>query len=152
MMDAGDESILRKRIRDAISPRRDQQMNAEAEIQTVLDLYVAGANGDLPKLREAFHPDATMTGRIGSGRDDLTPIADFIAMVERNPGLAGPDYTSETRSIDVTSDVGVAVLAETDYFGCDFVDYFTFVRLDDRWRITSKSYAHIGGSPSREIH
>ena len=126
-------------------------MSDEAEIRMVVDLYVEGADGDVSKLREAFHPDATMTGRLGTGSDTFTPIADFIAMVERNPGLAGPGYTSEVRSIDFVGDVGVVVLAETDYFGCDFVDYFTFARVDGRWQITSKSYAHVGGSPSREL-
>ena len=53
--------------------------------------------------------------------------------------------------LDVAGDVGVAVLAETDYFGCDFVDYFTLARIEGRWQITSKSYAHVGGSPSREL-
>ena len=76
-------------------------MSDEVDIRMVVDLYVAGANGDVSKLRDAFHPDATMTGRIGSGRDTFTPIADFIAMVGRNPGLAGPNYAWEIRSIDV---------------------------------------------------
>ena len=76
---------------------------------------------------------------------------DFIAMVGRNPGLAGPSYEARVRTIDVTGDAGVAVLEETDYFGCDFVDYFTLVRTDGAWKITSKTYAHTGGSPSREL-
>ena len=127
-------------------------MSDEDEIQAVVDLYIEGANGDDVKLRQAFHPEATMTGRIGQARDALTPIADFIAMVARNPGLAGPGYTAEIRSIDIAGDVGVVTLAETDYFGCDFIDYFTVARLDGRWQITSKSYEHTGGAPDREIH
>jgi hypothetical protein len=122
------------------------------EIRRVLDLYVAGANGDVGKLEEAFHVDATMTGHIGAALDTFTPIADFIAMVGRNPGLAGARYSAEIRSIDVTGDVGVAVLAETDYFGCDFVDYFTLARIDGRWQIIAKTYAHTGGEPSHRLN
>ena len=44
-------------------------------------------------------------------------------------------------------DAGVAVLVETDYFGCDFVDFFTVARIDGRWWITNKTYAHTGGEP-----
>ena len=93
-----------------------------------------------------------MTGHIGPARDDGTPIADFIGLVSRNPGLAGPAYTAEIRSVDVTGDAGVAVLVETDYFGCDFVDYFSVARFDDGWKIVNKTYAHTGGQPSRELH
>jgi hypothetical protein len=41
----------------------------------------------------------------------------------------------------------VAVLVEHDYLGCDFVDYFTVARIDGRWWITNKTYAHTGGAP-----
>jgi hypothetical protein len=41
----------------------------------------------------------------------------------------------------------VAVLVETDFFGCDFVDYFTLARVGGRWQITCKTYAHTGGTP-----
>ena len=44
-------------------------------------------------------------------------------------------------------DAGVAVLVETDYLGCDFVDYFSVARIDGRWQITNKTYAHTGGKP-----
>lgn len=120
-------------------------------IREVVDLYVEGANGDVGKLEQAFHPDATMTGRIGPMQDTLTPIADFIAMVGRNPGLAGERYSAVIQTIHVTGDAGVAVLAETDYFGCDFVDYFTVARLDGRWRIIAKTYAHTAGEPSGQL-
>ena len=49
-------------------------------------------------------------------------------------------------SSDVCGDAGVAVLVEHDYLGCDFVDYFTVARIDGRWWITNKTYAHTGGS------
>ena len=123
----------------------------ESDIRAVIDLYVEGANGDTAKLEQAFHEAATMTGHIGPMHDTFTPIGDFIAMVGRNPGLAGPGYTAHVRSVDVTGDAGVAVLVETDYFGCDFVDYFTMARVDGGWKIIAKTYAHTGGQPSGEL-
>ncbi len=123
----------------------------ESDIRAVIDLYVEGANGDTAKLEQAFHESATMTGHIGPMHDVFTPIGDFIAMVARNPGLAGPRYTAQVRSVDVTGDAGVAVLVETDYLGCDFVDYFTMARLDGEWKIVAKTYAHTGGQPSRQL-
>lgn len=116
------------------------------DVRDVVQLYVEGANGDGDKLRRAFHADARMAGHIGS-MDTYIPISDFIALVEAQPGLAGPSYQATVRSIDLTGDAGVAVLVERDYMGCDFVDYFTVARIDGRWQITCKTYAHTGGEP-----
>jgi Putative lumazine-binding len=116
------------------------------EITAVVRLYIEGANGDVAKLQEAFHPNAQMMGHIGP-MDTYVPITDFIAMVGASPGMAGPDYRAEIRSIDVVGDAGMAVLVEHDYLGCDFVDYFSLARVDGRWVITNKTYAHTGGEP-----
>ena len=115
-------------------------------IAALVQLYIDGANGDVDKLKTAFHPDARMMGHIGP-MDTYIPITDFFAMVASSPGMAGSNYRAVIRSIDVTGDAGVAVLVETDYLGCDFVDYFSVARIDGRWQITNKTYAHTGGSP-----
>ena len=116
------------------------------DVRAVVQLYIDGANGDVAKLKQAFHPDARMMGHIGP-MDTYVPITDFFAMVEGQPGMAGPNYRATIRNIDLVGDAGVAVLVESDYFGCDFVDYFTVARIDGRWQITNKTYAHTGGQP-----
>ncbi len=115
-------------------------------VQALMDLYIEGANGDSEKLTEAFYPDAWMMGHIGP-RDTYIPIREFIATIADNPGRAGPDYRAVVRSVDLTGDAGVVVLVETDYGGCDFVNYFTVARSNGRWQITNKTYAHTGGQP-----
>jgi len=116
-----------------------------ADVRAVVQLYIDGASGDAAKLKEAFHPDARMFGHIGEMALHV-PIGDFIGMVEGSPSMAGPDYSADVRTVDVIGDAGVAVLVEHDYFGCDFVDYFTVARIDGRWWITNKTFAHTGGS------
>jgi hypothetical protein len=116
------------------------------EVTALIQLYIDGSNGDVDKLRQAFHPDAWMMGHVGP-MDTYMPITDFFGLVGAQPGLAGPNYRAIVRSIDLSGDAGVAVLAETDYMGCDFVDYFTVARVDGRWVITNKTYAHTGGQP-----
>jgi hypothetical protein len=123
----------------------DNQQDLD-DVRAVIQLYIEGANGDGQKLRRAFHDDARMFGHIGS-MDTYVPIGDFISMVEAQPGMAGPAYRATVRSIDLAGDAGVAVLVESDYIGCDFVDYFTVARIDGRWQITCKTYAHTGGQP-----
>ncbi len=39
------------------------------------------------------------------------------------------------------------MLVEADYLGCDFVDYFSVERIDGRWQITNKTFAHTTGHP-----
>ena len=121
-------------------------LNDLDEVRAVIQLYIDGSNGDVAKLKQAFHPDARMMGHIGA-MDTYVPITAFFGMVEKQPGMAGPNYKATVRSIDITGDAGVAVLAETDYMGCDFVDYFSVARIGGRWQITNKTYAHTGGSP-----
>ena len=116
-----------------------------ADVRAVIQLYIDGASGDAAKLKEAFHHDARMFGHIGEMATYI-PIGDFIGMVESSPSMAGADYSADIRTVDVIGDAGVAVLVEHDYLGCDFVDYFTVARIDGRWWITNKTYAHTGGS------
>ncbi len=115
-------------------------------VRAVIQLYIDGSNGDVDKLKRAFHPDARMMGHIGA-METYVPITDFFASVAQRPGMAGPNYKAMIRTIDISGDAGVAILVETDYFGCDFVDYFSVARIDGRWQITNKTYAHTGGQP-----
>ena len=34
-------------------------------VRAVIQLYIEGSNGDVAKLKQAFHPDARMMGHIG---------------------------------------------------------------------------------------
>jgi hypothetical protein len=120
------------------------------EITRVVQLYIDGANGDVGKLEEAFHPDARMFGHV----DDLqtnVPIGEFFKIVANSQGhLAGPNYRARITQIQSCGDAAIAVLAEEDYMGCDFVDMFSLARIDGRWQIVNKTYAHVGGAlPTR---
>jgi hypothetical protein len=121
-------------------------MNDLDEVTRLIQLYIDGANGDVAKLKEAFHPDARMMGHIGP-METYVPIDQFFAMIGAQPGSAGPNYKATIRTIDLVGDAGVAVLVEHDYLGCDFVDYFAVARIGGRWQITNKTYAHTGGEP-----
>jgi hypothetical protein len=116
------------------------------DVRALIQLYIDGANGDVAKLEQAFHPDARMFGHVGP-METYIPIGGFFDMVAKRPGLAGPRYQAVVRSIDLAGDAGMAVLVETDYMGCDFVDYFSVARIGGRWLITNKTYAHTGGMP-----
>ena len=114
-------------------------------ITQVVQLYIDGAGGDVAKLRAAFHDDARMFGHIGPVEHAM-PIGGFIDMVAgAKRSFAGPKYRAKIVSIHVTGDAGMAVLAEQDYLGCDFIDYFSVARIGGAWKIVNKTYAHTGG-------
>jgi Putative lumazine-binding len=71
------------------------------EVRELIQLYIDGSNGDVAKLKRAFHQDAWMYGRFGKDYT-IFPIAQFFAMVEANPGMAGPNYKAIVQSIDIT--------------------------------------------------
>ena len=116
------------------------------DVHELIQLYIEGSDGDATKLQRAFHSDARMVGHMGD-EDGNSPIAEFIAWVAENPGLAGPNFQAVIRSIDLTGDVGVVVLIEKDYFGCDFVDYFSVARVKGVWQIVNKTYQVTSGAP-----
>jgi len=122
------------------------------EVRRLIQLYIDGSNGDVAKLKEAFHPEARMMGQIEPlGFKSYFPIQKFFEMVEAKPGMAGPNYKYYVRNIDLSNDAGVAVLVETDYLGCDFVDYFSVAKIDGRWWITNKTYTCTGLSPKPKL-
>ena len=111
-----------------------------AAIRACVQLYIDGAAGDIPKLRQAFHPDARMFGHIDADRRDA-PIGAFIDLVASSrTSLAGPHYRADISAIAVHGTVAVATLVEHDYAGCDFVDLFTLSKFDDGWKIVSKTF------------
>ena len=137
------------------------------EVRALVQLYIEGSNGDSAKLRRAFHPEARMAGHLGDHHDDNGPIVEFIEWIDENPGLAGPNFQAVIRTIDLTADAGVVVLVESDWWGCDFVDYLSVARSDggsgsDIWesnscvpareevmmRLATSSSSKIAGSPT----
>jgi hypothetical protein len=78
------------------------------------------------------------------------PIRDFYEEVAGLP-VPGPGFRSHVVSIDVVGDAGVAVLAEDDYQGMNYVNFFSLVKLDSGWRIANKTFAMTGlvASPSK---
>lgn len=114
-------------------------------VKAVMQLYIEGADGDVAKLNQAFHPDARMFGHVGEARRDM-PISQFIEGVSNaGANLTGPKYRAEMQDITVTGRAAVVTLVEQDYRGCEFVNFFTLARFEDGWKLVSKTYTSTGG-------
>src|ERR687886_1072609 len=120
-------------------------------ISRVLQLCTEGeANGDVEKLREAFHADARMFGSLAGERYDV-PIEELFKLAESEPADTGK-YRSRVLSVQQTGDAAVAVVAEEGYWGTvSFIDYLLLGRVDGTWKIVCKLFAHTAGEPPEGI-
>ena len=115
-------------------------------ITAVVQLYIDGSSeGDASKLEQAFHPDARMYGSVGGQRMDI-PITELYKLVEGNPMNSGGNYEATVTSIDQVEDAAIARLDESGCWGSvSFVDFFSLAKIDGKWQIVNKTFAHTGG-------
>src|SRR4051812_42579996 len=114
------------------------------QISAKIDGYTRGCQtGDGTVLKGAFHPDARMFGHVGPDRYDITVLGGMSAAVADKPT---GNHTARILSIDVEGDAACVKLAESGFWGQDFIDYFLLSRIDGEWQIVAKSFAHTGAT------
>jgi Putative lumazine-binding len=118
-------------------------------IAATVQMYIDGsARGDAAKLNEAFHPDAQMYGAVGDDRYD-EPITEYVKLVADSPG--GETLRARITSIVQAGDAATATVLEDGFWGTlSFVTFLTLSRIEDRWRIVNKNFAHTGGEMPAE--
>ncbi|MEL6616444.1 MAG: nuclear transport factor 2 family protein [Bacteroidota bacterium] len=108
-------------------------------VRVPLDLYLQGqASGDGDYMRQAFHPDATVSW-MDDGAVAQRTAEEFAALFTRGPAPDEADRQRRIASIDVNGDVAVARL-ELDYPRTFITDYMTLIRVGDDWKIIHKAY------------
>ncbi len=130
------------------SPQRTEQIDEHDAIARVLQLYMDGsARGEADKLKEAFHPDSRMFGAVGDKRFDV-PIQALIDMTAHGPADTAGKYRGRILSVMQVGDAAMAAVAEDGFWGSvSFVDFFNLAKIDGRWLIVNKTFAHTGGEP-----
>jgi hypothetical protein len=116
-------------------------------IAAVLRLYIDGAgNGDAAKLKEAFHDQARMFGSLGGTRYDV-PIAEWFELEASSPMNSDGRYTAHITSIAQAGDVATATVEEDGCWGTvSFTNFFSLAKIDGRWQIVNKAFAHVSGA------
>ena len=108
-------------------------------VRAPLELYLQGqAEGDGSYMRQAFHPDATISW-VQDGAVAQRTAEEFAALFTRGPAPDEADRRRRIASVDVHGDVAVARL-ELDYPGVFITDYMTLIRVGDGWAIIHKAY------------
>jgi hypothetical protein len=71
----------------------------------------------------------------------------LFRLLERAPGDTGK-HRGRILSVNQTGDAAFAAVAEDGFWGTvSFVDYFLLTRIEGKWKITCKTFAHTGGEP-----
>jgi Putative lumazine-binding len=119
----------------------------DEEIAAVLELYIEGsADGDAVKLNEVFHEHARAYGSLNGTRYDI-PVAEMIAMEQRSPRNNEGRYTAHIMSVEQAGDVAAATVEEDGCWGtASFTTFLSLVKVDDRWQIVSRVFAHVSGA------
>jgi hypothetical protein len=118
-------------------------------IAAIVQMYIDGSTqGDAAKLTEGFHPDAQMYGAVGDDRYD-EPITEYVKLMADSPG--GETLRARITSIVQAGDAASATVVEDGFWGTlSFVTFLTLSRIEGRWRIVNKTFAHTGGEMPAE--
>ena len=123
-------------------PAIDEYEGVRASIQAYVD---ACALADAEALRASLHPMWTMYGIDQLSVDTAAGVDDFVAWVAEQAPPVG--YRATITNIDVAGDAATATLVEEKYYDIDYVIFFTLVRYDGAWAITTKTFSQV---PPRE--
>jgi hypothetical protein len=135
-------------VQPTTTPQRTDQVDEYDAITKLLQLYVEGsAKGDATKLKEVFHPDSRMFGSLGGHRVDI-PIQEFFELAAKGPADYAGNYRARIMDVMQVGDAATATVAEDGFWGrVSFIDFFSLVKIEGRWWIVNKTFAHTGGEP-----
>jgi hypothetical protein len=141
-------SIAQRRQNDQeVDPMSATETATErAAIEQVVQLYIDGVSkGDGEKLRHAFHESAWMYGSLAGTRYD-EPISELIALVTGQPLDSDGSYDARIASVVQVEDAATAVVEEDGCWGgISFTSFFALAKIDGRWQIVNKTFAHTAG-------
>jgi len=80
---------------------------------------------------------------VGKDRYDIPIFGGMSTAVAQQPT---GEHTAKILSIDVEGDAACVKIAESGFWGQDFIDYFLLSRIDGEWQIVAKSFDHSGPS------
>ncbi len=115
-------------------------------IRSAVQRYVdACRNANAAALRAALHPNWAMYGVDSESTDQGATLSDFVDWVAQQ---SPPErYLATVSQISIDGNCAMARLVEQDYYGIDYVIYFSLVRYQSAWQIVTKTYSQISERP-----
>ena len=129
-------------------PERTDVVDEYETIAAVIRLYFDGcARGEPDKISQAFHPESQMIGSLAGQRYD-EPLSALVDLVKAGPADTAGRYRGRILAINQVGDAAGAIVAEDGFWGSvSFIDFFNLAKIDGRWWIVNKTFAHTGGEP-----
>lgn len=117
-------------------------MSDQDQINSVINTYFECMYESSPeKTRQAFHPNARITGYLPDGLHEMT-VEDFAGFVESqnpSPKQNGDAEVIEVVSLDINGNTAIASVHD-DYLGMSFIDTLSFLKVDGQWSIYNKLF------------
>ena len=117
-------------------------MSDQDEIRTVIQAYFdCMYESSADKAREAFHPNARITGHLPDGLHEMSTedFAGFVASQQPSPKENGSAPVLDVLSLGTAGDTAVARVRD-EYLGMTFLDTLSLLRVDGRWTIYNKLF------------
>ena len=118
----------------------DDKQKIEQGVQLYFDSMY---ESDPAKVREAFYPNAMITGYIGKGLAEMS-VDDFASFVESqqpSPKDKGEEVLLEILSCEMAGSTA-CVRVRDGYIGNIYLDTLSFLKKDGEWKIYNKLF-HI---------
>jgi hypothetical protein len=114
--------------------------------RTVARYYAGLRDGSVAELKEAFRPQALVSGYIATERF-VKPVQFLYKYVRANPSpkKRGDRFTCRVVRSAVAGRTATVTLRERNYLGYDYVTNLQLMKFDQRWWIVSKLFS---GTPS----
>ena len=117
-------------------------MDAKEKIEQGVQLYFDSMyESDPDKVREAFYPNAMITGYLETGLAEMTvdQFAQFVESQQPSPKENGEEILLEIVSIDIAGSTA-SVKVRDGYIGHVFLDTLSFLETNGEWRIYNKLF------------
>ena len=117
--------------------------DAEAIRAVLRDYYEGARDGDLERVRGAFHPGALMSGYLQGQLLVGTPQPFFDVVRDAPaPARSGEPYRFEIVRLEVAGPIASVTIDEGPYLGMQFTEYMHLIRNEGRWQIVSNTFMH----------
>ena len=117
----------------------DSTAGDEAAIRRTVQLYFDGIiEYDEAKLKQAFQPDAFLTGIHKSGELEREPFQEWVAYTRGD----APDPTGRNNEIAFIDIGGNAAVVKTElrWPHVHYTDYLSLLKIDGEWKIVHKTW------------
>ncbi len=117
---------------------------ATPALHALLRDYTEGLHqGDVARLRQAFHPQARLFGEV-RGQPYEKSLEEYLAVVagRASPATLGEAAASRLLALDIRGSIACARL-HVPMLGFSYLDFLLLCRTGGRWQITSKLFTDL---------